>query len=1324
VARDGSALTSPVHLVGMAGDGMAALAQYLLDLGLEVSGSDLRTTPELVALAAQGVRVYRGHVAAQCPRVGTVVVSDAVPSTNIELAEARIRDLPILRRAECIGRLARTKRSIFVAGAHGKSTTTAMIARVLESAGQAPSFIAGAPIPSLSDRRARCQPGALLVCEACEAFNNLTPLYPDLAVVTNIDDDHLEHYGSQARIDAAFRAFVLRTAPDGAIVANGDDPGVARALADLDRPLLAFGFEPGASVRATGFRHEHGCARVDVTIDGRRAGDIALGIPGRHSALNALACLTVCLRLGLTFDQVARGLAEFTGVARRWQDHGLVGGVRLVDDYAHHPTELATAIETARALRGEGQRLVVAFQPQLYSRTRRLHDDFARVLAGADLTLLLEIDPAGEAGREPVSSARIADGLRRRGAAFLAFDDGADLVARASQVVRPGDFLLLAGSGSIRNAAADLRLALLRATTAASARTEPSRTLPGLPAVDTPTSEMFQDDESSQTALALFLRWVRERPDAAAVSGPHSSLTFAQLDAASAALAHDLAQRGARRGSAVGVQLPSSVDLVVAMIALARLGAVYVPIDSGVPQERAAFMLAQVGADLLITSPGSPLDLESIQAARIYVAAHASEAAPPGSTMPIACRPTDTAYICFTSGSTGRPKGVAVAHRSLFLLVADNVGRFDVGPGQRALLNTSIGFDVSLGEIWTSLCGGAELCVTGAARPLVGDRLADALAARAITHLAVTPSVLGSVTSRPLPALTHIVCAGEACPSHLVAQWAPGRRFFNAYGPTEATIYATVAECRAGEAVTIGHALPHVEAHILDEHLVPVTDGVEGELCLAGPALAIGYVGEEASTDRFCVLSGTTDAPPRRIYRTGDLVRRGPAGAIAFIGRRDNQVKLLGSRVELGEIEQTARRLEGIVDAAVVLAESGGVRELVCFVTLTKGTRFDADTLRARLATWLPAHMLPGRLIEIPSLPLTASGKLDRRQLVELAAQGVVRRSWFSKARTDVEARLLAIWKEILALPDDIGVYDEFESLGGDSLKSLMLIAEIEQQFSITIPPGHLGRITNVMNLAIQVEELIWNARPPDAAPAPGFRGTRIYQQLRHLTASWAGTRIVDDGLIVSAGDPDPRFELFVCLQTEHELQQLARRMGRGYRIHAMRSGHLVMHYSPENTRALAAHYLEEMAAFTPKGPVVIGGVCQGGAIAFAVAHALADAGTPTPLLVLVEQSRLTAFDGALAFFYSRSSYLNPHTRFDTGTARYLEAYGDRFTLDIIEGGHGEFANEPYVREFAATLKARIHDACGTTPDRGIAAWSARLGEALDQLRRSALSRR
>ena len=286
-----------VHLIGIGGSGMAALAHCLLDMNRFVCGSDLYVTPETEQLCGRGAEIHRGHAAANLSGAALVVVSDAIPTNNIELTEARVRGIPMLRRAECLDRLAGTRQSIMVAGSHGKSTTSAMIATVLAQAGTQPSFAIGAPVPALDGRRVRVAPGRYFVVEACEAFQNLAAFRPDVAIITNIDDEHLDHYGTQDRLDHAFIGFANR-ARTGVFV-NGDDPGVQRILSMITQPVTTFGLGAANDVCAARHGFDAGESRLDIQCRDQRMGTITVPLPGRHVMLNALAGFAACQRLGI-----------------------------------------------------------------------------------------------------------------------------------------------------------------------------------------------------------------------------------------------------------------------------------------------------------------------------------------------------------------------------------------------------------------------------------------------------------------------------------------------------------------------------------------------------------------------------------------------------------------------------------------------------------------------------------------------------------------------------------------------------------------------------------------------------------------------------------------------------------------------------------------------------------------------------------------------------------------------------------------------------------------------------------------------------------------
>jgi UDP-N-acetylmuramate--L-alanine ligase len=1276
-----------IHLIGIGGNGMSALAEYLVSLQRQVSGSDLQHSPELEHLASLGVEVFARHDARNVDTAQMVVMSDAIPAENPELIEARQRGLRILRRAECFSMLGADKTQICVAGSHGKTTTTAMIAHVLELAGASPSFIMGARVPCLGNRRAQHGSGAHCAAEACEAFQNLSFYRPDLAVLTNVDDDHVQHYGSQAALEAAFRDFAER-AP--VIIAGGDDPGVRRVIDGLDAKVTTFGFESSNDISAADFRLNREGSFFVLWSENCDLSEFHVPIPGRHIVLNALACIASCRAVGLSIEEIAGGLKSFSGAARRWQEHGVIKGIRLIDDFAHHPAELKTTIDTARALLGPNERLTIAFQPQLFSRTLRLKHELATVLTHCDQVFLLPIYADGERDTRLVRSEMVADEIRKLGGAVELFDDLDDLVERAPALLKCRGIFILSGAGSIREAVPKVHRALLTGTKAkrlTNRRPAPAAPPKTLRSLVCSAVRIFA--KKPESVLAMVTQHIELRPNSRAISDPSSALSYRELDLLSDQLAEALMARGATCGTVIAISLPFSTDLIATALALLKLGAVYLPLDDALPPERLAFMLERAEAKFLITAAGSRLAEVSLgkKIEKICVDQLRPHGFPDQSTF----AETDSnrpAYICFTSGSTGYPKGVTIRQGDLFARVMDGVLRFGINHRTKTALNTSISFDVSLGEIWMTLCGGGELVGSGSSKTLVGEKLARMIETQNITHLFVTPSVLRSIRPRHFPALQCISAAGEACPQELVDSWANGTRFFNAYGPTEGTIYATVARCRAGKKVTIGRAIRQVNTYVLDDNRKPVAPGEIGELCLGGAGIAAGYLSvEKGKNDKFLTWS-PNERQTDWIYRTGDLVRQARNGELSFLGRLDGQVKIRGHRIELEEIEQNVKRLPHVIDAALCVDESSA-QELICFIVLEPAHALDEARAREKLAAWLPSYMLPSKFVNVAAIPLTTTGKKDRRALFEqFGRKNVQRHSLREPPRNDVERELAAIWKEMLELPDDIGMYDDFASLGGDSLRTLLVIAEVEQRLHVTVPPGFFSCITTVSRMAVQVAELLWNQEHGAELTADsGFESGRIYKQLRDLTAGWTGLRATEHSLIVSVGSEDADCDFFVCAQYDAELQLFGRHLGDSVRVHGMRSGHLVMDYTPENIEALAAQYLKELEALCPVGPLFLGGICQGGNIAQAIAEKLLARGRRIGPLVLMEQGRLRPYGGEIQFIFAKESHLNFSKRNDDGSAEIERLYGDRGRIVILPGGHTIFS-EPGFSVLIANLKA------------------------------------
>lgn len=432
-----------VHFIGIGGVGMSAVARIMVARGVAVSGSDAKDLPVMADLAAAGARIAVGYDPANLGDAQTVIAGSAIRPDNPELAAARAAGLPVLHRSEGLAATMADDTAVTVAGTHGKSTTTSMITVLLRGAGLDPSFAIGANIPALGVNAAHGQSG-IFVAEADESDGSFLNYRPQIAVVTNVEPDHLDHYGTAEAVYASFDRFTELLPADGVLVACADDEG-ARALAERTRArgntrVVLYGTADDAQVRL----QDDGPGRVRmVTPAGGFAVD--LQVPGRHNALNAAAAFAVALELGVTPDAAAAALADFAGASRRFEFKGAGRGVRVYDDYAHHPTEVRAALSAARAVAGE-HRVHVLFQPHLFSRTREFAREFAVALNAADTALVLEIYPAREDPIPGVTSALIAEHLTAGGR--LVGPDG-DAVSAVLAAAAPGDIILTAGAGDV-----------------------------------------------------------------------------------------------------------------------------------------------------------------------------------------------------------------------------------------------------------------------------------------------------------------------------------------------------------------------------------------------------------------------------------------------------------------------------------------------------------------------------------------------------------------------------------------------------------------------------------------------------------------------------------------------------------------------------------------------------------------------------------------------------------------------------------------------------------------------------------------------------------
>ena len=443
-----------IHFVGIGGIGMSGIAEVLLELGFEVSGSDAAPSPSVARLKQAGARVMEGHHADNIAGAEAVVVSSAVADDNVELSAARHHNIPVLPRAEMLGELMRFRKGIAIAGTHGKTTTTSLVSAVLASAGLDPTFIVGGVVNSVHSN-ARLGYGEHMVVEADESDASFLHLQPQMAVMTNIDADHMETYaGDFENLKQACLGFLRNLPFYGLAVLCFEDPVVRDIARVLRKPILSYGFAEDVDFRAVKVRQTGPESFFEVERHRRTVGEYRLALPGRHNVLNALAAIAIASRLGIADQDVARALAGFEGIARRFQVFGEVplGGERapvtLVDDYAHHPTELAAAFDAARRCWPK-RRLVAVFQPHRYTRTRDLFDDFARVLSSMEHLVITQVYGAGEQPIAGADAGALCRALGKLGGQPVLVEGLAELPGALAAILRPDDVLLTLGAGDI-----------------------------------------------------------------------------------------------------------------------------------------------------------------------------------------------------------------------------------------------------------------------------------------------------------------------------------------------------------------------------------------------------------------------------------------------------------------------------------------------------------------------------------------------------------------------------------------------------------------------------------------------------------------------------------------------------------------------------------------------------------------------------------------------------------------------------------------------------------------------------------------------------------
>ncbi|RKH59280.1 non-ribosomal peptide synthetase, partial [Corallococcus interemptor] len=578
---------------------------------------------------------------------------------------------------------------------------------------------------------------------------------------------------------------------------------------------------------------------------------------------------------------------------------------------------------------------------------------------------------------------------------------------------------------------------------------------------------------------SLFEAQVRRAPETVAAVFEGTQLTYAQLDARANQLAHALRRRGVGPEVRVALSVERSLDIVIGLLGILKAGGAWVPVDPLLPRERLAFMLEDSAAQVLVTQqPLVDRFPEALHARALCLDTERAALAMEPTVAPVTgVTPANMAYLLYTSGSTGTPKGTAVEHRSVANLVTHEAVAYGIGPGSRVLQFASLSFDLSVEEIFTTLCNGATLVLAPLEKLMPGAPLPVLLREQHLSVVSLTPAALAATSAERLPEVRTVISGGEALPADVVARWAPGRRLLNTYGPTEATVIATFGEVVAdGNVPSIGKPLANVRVYVLDPHGHPVPVGVRGELHIGGVGVARGYAGRPGLTAERFIPDAFSSTPGGRLYRTGDVVRWRADGQLDFVGRIDAQVKVRGFRIELGEVENALRAAPAVKDAVVLAREdSPGDKRLVAYVV---GEALDVTALRAHLKQHLPEYMVPAAFVPLEALPLTSNGKVDRKALPAPDATVLRASHAYEAPASPLEEKLAALWSEVLRVPA-VGRTDNFFELGGHSLLATQLVARVRAALDIELPLRALFEAPTIAALAEKVQRASTGTRLP-----------------------------------------------------------------------------------------------------------------------------------------------------------------------------------------------------------------------------------------------------
>ncbi|MEH2366202.1 amino acid adenylation domain-containing protein [Nostoc sp.] len=569
----------------------------------------------------------------------------------------------------------------------------------------------------------------------------------------------------------------------------------------------------------------------------------------------------------------------------------------------------------------------------------------------------------------------------------------------------------------------------------------------------------------------IFEAQVEKTPDSIAVVFKEQQLTYQELNYQANKVAHYLQGLGVKPEVLVGICVERSLDMIVGMLGILKAGGAYVPLDPTYPKERLSFMLSDSQVQVVLTQEKFVDELTASGAKLVCLDDKESFQRESNENLSSGVAPENLAYVIYTSGSTGTPKGVLIQHQGVCNLVQAQVKQFDVQQNSRVLQFASFSFDASVWEIFMALSSGASLYLGTQDSLRPGADLMQLLQEQSITHVTLPPTALTTLPKEELPNLQTLIVAGEACNPKLMAEWSKGRRFFNAYGPTESTVCATVAEYTGDTQLTIGRAIANTQIYILDQYQQPVPIGTPGELYIGGDGLARGYLNRPELTKEKFIPHPFEEAKGRRLYKTGDLARFLPDGNIEFLGRIDHQVKIRGFRIELGEIEALLSQHPNVQQVVVITREDmPGDKRLVAYIVPKQKLDVSVTTLKRFLQEKLPNYMVPAVFVILDSLPLTPNGKVDRQNLPASDRARPDLEETFIAPRNSTEETLFSIWAQLLGL-EQIGINDNFFNLGGHSLIAAQILSRIRESFQVELFFHHIFANPTIAGLTVLIEQ-------------------------------------------------------------------------------------------------------------------------------------------------------------------------------------------------------------------------------------------------------------